>query len=81
MQILEGDAPEYWPQKVKGLSIISEHGYLSKEQENDLQETLKRMQPPIIFVVWECLSENFGLPKTFKVRWLKTQRSLPNCKP
>lgn len=44
------EAAANWQQKVKGLSIVSQHGYLSKEQEKDLQETLKRMQPPIIFV-------------------------------
>lgn len=56
-----------WQQKVNGLSIICQHGYLSKEQEKDLHETLKKIQPRIIFV-------GLGVPR--QEFWIAENRHL-----
>jgi N-acetylglucosaminyldiphosphoundecaprenol N-acetyl-beta-D-mannosaminyltransferase len=61
------EAAANWQQKVNGLSIVSQHGYLSKEQEQDLQETLKTMQPPIVFV-------GLGVPR--QEFWIAQNRHL-----
>jgi N-acetylglucosaminyldiphosphoundecaprenol N-acetyl-beta-D-mannosaminyltransferase len=61
------EAAANWQQKVNGLSIVSQHGYLSKEQEQDLQETLKKMQPPIVFV-------GLGVPR--QEFWIAQNRHL-----
>ena len=41
-------AAETWQQKVNGLSIASQHGYLSADEEKDFRESLKKMQPKLI---------------------------------
>ena len=63
-------AAEVWQKRVDGLSIISQHGYLSAEEQQQWQETLKEKQPQIIFV-------GLGVPR--QEFWIQQNRSLcPN---
>jgi len=56
-------AAETWQQKVKGLSIVSQHGYLSSDEEKELHEILKKMQPKIIFVGLGVPRQEFWIAK------------------
>jgi N-acetylglucosaminyldiphosphoundecaprenol N-acetyl-beta-D-mannosaminyltransferase len=63
-------AAEIWQEKIPGLSIISNHGYLSKEAEQEWRETLKTLQPKLILV-------GLGVPR--QEFWIHQNRSLcPN---
>jgi N-acetylglucosaminyldiphosphoundecaprenol N-acetyl-beta-D-mannosaminyltransferase len=60
-------AAETWQQKVNGLSIVSRHGYLSPDEEKDLHESLKKMQPKLIFA-------GLGVPR--QEFWIAENRHL-----
>ncbi|MEG4026969.1 MULTISPECIES: WecB/TagA/CpsF family glycosyltransferase [unclassified Microcoleus] len=60
-------AAENWQQKVNGLSIASQHGYLSADEEKDFRESLKKMQPKLIFV-------GLGVPR--QEFWIAEHRHL-----
>jgi N-acetylglucosaminyldiphosphoundecaprenol N-acetyl-beta-D-mannosaminyltransferase len=63
-------AAEIWQQKVPNLSIISQHGYLTPEEQRQWQETLQQQQPKLIFV-------GLGVPR--QEFWIQQHRSLcPN---
>ncbi|MCC3404629.1 MAG: WecB/TagA/CpsF family glycosyltransferase [Microcoleus sp. PH2017_10_PVI_O_A] len=56
-------AAESWQQKVNGLSISSQHGYLSADEETEFCESLKQMQPKIIFVGLGVPRQEFWIAK------------------
>jgi len=56
-------AAKTWQQKVKGLSIASQHGYVSTEEEKELCESLKKMQPKLIFVGLGVPRQEFWIAK------------------
>ncbi|MBE9163604.1 WecB/TagA/CpsF family glycosyltransferase [Tychonema sp. LEGE 06208] len=60
-------AAENWQQKVKGLSISAQHGYLSADEETDFCDSLKKMQPKLIFV-------GLGVPR--QEFWIAENRHL-----
>lgn len=60
-------AAETWQQKVNQLSILAQHGYLSAEEETEFCESLKQMQPKIIFV-------GLGVPR--QEFWIANNRHL-----
>ncbi|MEG4799751.1 WecB/TagA/CpsF family glycosyltransferase [Microcoleus sp. ARI1-B5] len=60
-------AAESWQQKVNGLSISSQHGYLSADEEKDFRDSLKKMQPKLIFV-------GLGVPR--QEFWIAENRHL-----
>jgi N-acetylglucosaminyldiphosphoundecaprenol N-acetyl-beta-D-mannosaminyltransferase len=60
-------AAESWQQKVNRLSISAQHGYLSAEEETELCESLKQIQPKIIFV-------GLGVPR--QEFWIAEHRHL-----
>jgi N-acetylglucosaminyldiphosphoundecaprenol N-acetyl-beta-D-mannosaminyltransferase len=60
-------AAESWQQKVNRLSISAQHGYLSADEETELCESLKQMQPKIIFV-------GLGVPR--QEFWIAEHRHL-----
>lgn len=60
-------AAKTWQQKVNGLSIASQHGYLSADEEKDFRESLKKMQPKLIFV-------GLGVPR--QEFWIAEHRHL-----
>jgi len=60
-------AAETWQQKVKGLSIASQHGYLSADEEKDFRDRLTKMQPKLIFV-------GLGVPR--QEFWIAENRHL-----
>ncbi|WP_293339767.1 WecB/TagA/CpsF family glycosyltransferase [Microcoleus sp. CAWBG58] len=60
-------AAESWQQKVNRLSISAQHGYLSAGEETELCESLKQMQPKIIFV-------GLGVPR--QEFWIAEHRHL-----
>ena len=43
-------AADIWQQKVSQLAIACQHGYLSLPEEKELLQTLKQLQPKLIFV-------------------------------
>lgn len=44
-------AADLWQQQVPGLAIAgTQHGYISLEEQQELQETLKRIEPSIVLV-------------------------------
>lgn len=43
-------AKEVWQKKAPQLSIMSQHGYLDLEEQQQWQETLQKAQPKVIFV-------------------------------
>ncbi len=60
-------AAETWQQKVNGLSISAEHGYLSADREKEFCDSLKKMQPKLIFV-------GLGVPR--QEFWIAENRHL-----
>ncbi|AFY78065.1 MAG: WecB/TagA/CpsF family glycosyltransferase [Hydrococcus sp. C42_A2020_068] len=60
-------AAQTWRQKVPGISIISNHGYLSPAEEDNWKETLKVTQPKLILV-------GLGVPR--QEFWIRQNRSL-----
>ncbi len=60
-------AAESWQQKVNRLSIWAQHGYLSADEETEFCESLKQMQPKIIFV-------GLGVPR--QEFWIAEHRHL-----
>jgi N-acetylglucosaminyldiphosphoundecaprenol N-acetyl-beta-D-mannosaminyltransferase len=69
-----GGAPEVaqtaaniWQQKIPQLQIISQHGYLSLEEEREWLQTLKQNQPKLILV-------GLGVPR--QEMWIQQHRSL-----
>ncbi|MBE9097006.1 WecB/TagA/CpsF family glycosyltransferase [Tychonema sp. LEGE 07203] len=60
-------AAETWQQKVKGLSIASQHGYLTADEEKDFRDRLQKMQPKLIFV-------GLGVPR--QEFWIAENRHL-----
>jgi N-acetylglucosaminyldiphosphoundecaprenol N-acetyl-beta-D-mannosaminyltransferase len=60
-------AAETWQQKVNRLSISAQHGYLSADEETEFCESLKQMQPKIIFV-------GLGVPR--QEFWIAEHRHL-----
>jgi N-acetylglucosaminyldiphosphoundecaprenol N-acetyl-beta-D-mannosaminyltransferase len=56
-------AAKTWQQKVNGLSIASQHGYISTEEEKDFCESLKKMQPKLIFVGLGVPRQEFWIAK------------------
>lgn len=43
-------ASETWHHKIPEVAIVCQHGYLSGDEETQLKETLKQLQPQLIFV-------------------------------
>jgi len=43
-------AAQMWRQRIPGISIITNHGYLSPAEEQNWKDTLKTLQPKLIFV-------------------------------
>ena len=63
-------AKQVWQDKIPQLSIMSQHGYLSQEEQNQWQETLQQAQPQVIFV-------GLGVPR--QEFWIHQHRLLcPN---
>ncbi|MBE9183845.1 WecB/TagA/CpsF family glycosyltransferase [Microcoleus sp. LEGE 07076] len=60
-------AAETWQQKVNGLSISAQHGYLTADEEKDFRDSLKKMQPKLIFV-------GLGVPR--QEFWIAENRHL-----
>ncbi len=56
-------AAETWQQKVDQLSISAQHGYLSADEETDFCDSLKKMQPKIIFVGLGVPRQEFWIAK------------------
>jgi N-acetylglucosaminyldiphosphoundecaprenol N-acetyl-beta-D-mannosaminyltransferase len=56
-------AAKNWQQKVKGLSIASQHGYVSAEAEKEFRESLKQIQPKLIFVGLGVPRQEFWIAK------------------
>lgn len=56
-----------WRKKVKGISIISNHGYLSPEEQQQWQQTLQQKQPKLILV-------GLGVPR--QEFWIRENRYL-----
>jgi N-acetylglucosaminyldiphosphoundecaprenol N-acetyl-beta-D-mannosaminyltransferase len=63
-------AARFWQQKVPGLEIATQHGYLSPEEQRQWCETLQQQQPKLILV-------GLGVPR--QEFWIQQHRSLcPN---
>ena len=60
-------AGKVWQQKVPGLSIISQHGYLSPQEEEEWCRTLQEKQPNLILV-------GLGVPR--QELWIQENRFL-----
>ena len=60
-------AAERWQQRVNGLAIASQHGYLSETEETELETALKELQPKLIFV-------GLGVPR--QELWIAKNRHL-----
>ena len=60
-------AANKWKQKIPGLSIINNHGYLSPDEEKDWQQKLKTVQPKLILV-------GLGVPR--QEFWIQENRHL-----
>lgn len=60
-------AADSWQQQVSGLAIASQHGYLSPTEVQELQETLKDLQPHLILV-------GLGVPR--QEFWIAEHRHL-----
>lgn len=61
-------AAKYWQQRCPKLAIAgTQHGYLSSEEEQQLCQTLKEQQPPLIFV-------GLGVPR--QELWIAQHRYL-----
>lgn len=60
-------AAERWQQRVNGLAIASQHGYLSETEETELETSLKELQPKLIFV-------GLGVPR--QELWIAKNRHL-----
>ncbi|MEZ2301535.1 MAG: WecB/TagA/CpsF family glycosyltransferase [Microcoleus sp.] len=56
-------AAETWQQQRGGLSIRSQHGYISAEEEQEFQETLKKIQPKLILVGLGVPRQEFWIAK------------------
>jgi N-acetylglucosaminyldiphosphoundecaprenol N-acetyl-beta-D-mannosaminyltransferase len=56
-------AAKTWQQKVKGLSIASQHGYVSAEEEKEFCESIKKIQPKLIFVGLGVPRQEFWIAK------------------
>jgi len=61
------NAAQVWGEKVPGISIITNHGYLSPEEQQQWQQTLQRKQPKLILV-------GLGVPR--QEFWINENRSL-----
>lgn len=60
-------AAKVWQQRVPGISITTNHGYLSEAAEQQWQQTLKERQPRVILV-------GLGVPR--QEFWIRQNRSL-----
>lgn len=60
-------AANNWQQKLPGLQIIAQHGYLSPEEEQQWLQTLQEKQPKLILV-------GLGVPR--QEFWIQQHRSL-----
>ena len=59
-----------WQQKFPNLDILSQHGYISEDEETEWKQTLKQKQPQVIFV-------GIGVPR--QELWIRENRHLcPN---
>ncbi|CBN58438.1 MULTISPECIES: WecB/TagA/CpsF family glycosyltransferase [Kamptonema] len=56
-------AAERWQQRVNGLAIASQHGYLSETEETELETSLKELQPKLIFVGLGVPRQEFWIAK------------------
>ncbi|TAG88525.1 MAG: glycosyltransferase [Oscillatoriales cyanobacterium] len=54
---------ETWQQQINGISILSQHGYLSPEEEPEFLETLKKIQPKMILVGLGVPRQEFWIAK------------------
>lgn len=54
-------AAETWQNRIEGLAIASQHGYLSPSEEDDLAYTLKDLQPCLIFVALGVPRQEFWI--------------------
>jgi N-acetylglucosaminyldiphosphoundecaprenol N-acetyl-beta-D-mannosaminyltransferase len=63
-------AAKTWQKRVPGISILTNHGYLSPEEEEQWRETLQEKQPKLILV-------GLGVPR--QEYWIREHRHLcPN---
>ncbi|GAB4528951.1 MAG: WecB/TagA/CpsF family glycosyltransferase [Pleurocapsa sp.] len=63
-------AAQVWQQKIPNLSILTQHGYISGDAEQEWKRTLQTQQPKLIFV-------GIGVPR--QELWIKQNRALcPN---
>ena len=63
-------AAQAWQQRVPKLSIMTQHGYLNPDEEQEWKQTLQTKQPRIIYV-------GLGVPR--QELWIQENRSLcPN---
>ncbi|MGB3694939.1 MAG: WecB/TagA/CpsF family glycosyltransferase [Spirulinaceae cyanobacterium] len=60
-------AAQIWRQKVRGISITTNHGFLCPEEQQQWQQTLQQLQPKIILV-------GLGVPR--QEVWIKENRHL-----
>lgn len=60
-------AAENWQRRLKGLAIASQHGYLSTAEAEELRQTLRDLQPRLIFV-------GLGVPR--QEFWIAEHRHL-----
>ena len=64
------NAARTWQQKLPNLNILTQHGYISPEEEAKWKQTLKEKQPEVIFVA-------IGVPR--QELWIEENRHLcPN---
>ena len=60
-------AAQFWRRKVPGISIITNHGYLSDSEAQEWENSLKQIQPKLILVA-------LGVPR--QEFWIQQNRSL-----
>jgi N-acetylglucosaminyldiphosphoundecaprenol N-acetyl-beta-D-mannosaminyltransferase len=64
-------AAEIWQQRIPGLAIAGQHGYLSPEEQPQLREAIAALQPRLVFV-------GLGVPR--QEFWIAEHRHLcPNA--
>ncbi|OCQ92447.1 UDP-N-acetyl-D-mannosaminuronic acid transferase [Oscillatoriales cyanobacterium USR001] len=56
-------AADNWQQRMSGLAIASQHGYLSETEETELLTSLKELQPKLIFVGLGVPRQEFWIAK------------------
>jgi N-acetylglucosaminyldiphosphoundecaprenol N-acetyl-beta-D-mannosaminyltransferase len=64
-------AAQMWRKRIPEISIVTNHGYLSPQEEDDWEKTLVKLQPKVILVA-------LGVPR--QELWIRDRRSLcPNA--